>query len=253
MEDRIKTLIEDYVKQYSLNENIKTSWGTPLVAFADPNDNMFSNLKQIVKPTHLIPRDILQSAETVISYFIPFDNSIIDSNVKGKYSSKEWALAYVETNDLIANINEYLVERLNELNYPSKRIPSIHNFDKESLMSDWSQRHIAQIAGLGKFGINNMLITEKGCCGRFGSIVTSIKLKPSLRGDKEYCLYKLKGTCKKCLESCVSNALETDSFDRIRCFDIVMINDKLHPDLPLTDVCGKCCVQLPCSTNIPLI
>lgn len=253
MKDKIRTLIDDYVKEYSLKENIKSIWGTPLVAFADADDNMFTSLKQIIKPTHLIPSDVLSSAESVISYFIPFDNSIINSNIKGRYSSKEWALAYVETNDLIANINEYLVRRLNELNYPSKIIPSIHNFDEESLMSNWSQRHVAQIAGLGKFGINNMLITEKGCCGRFGSIITSIKLKPTLRVDKEYCLYKYMGTCKKCLESCVCNALGTDSFDRNKCFDIVMINDKLHPDLPLTDVCGKCCVDLPCSTNIPLI
>jgi hypothetical protein len=34
-----------------------------------------------------------------------------------------------------------------------------------------------------------MLITEKGCNGRFGSLITSAKLKPSEKPDYEYCLY----------------------------------------------------------------
>lgn len=36
-------------------------------------------------------------------------------------------------------------------------------------MSEWSHRHAAYIAGLGIFGINNMLITNKGCVGRIPS------------------------------------------------------------------------------------
>ena len=51
-----------------------------------------------------------------------------------------------------------------------------HNFDEAKLVSYWSQKHVAYMAGLGKFGLHHMIITEKGCCGRLGSIVTNAKI-----------------------------------------------------------------------------
>ena len=51
----------------------------------------------------------------------------------------------------------------------------------KNLISDWSHRHVAVIAGLGKFGLNNMLITDNGCCGRVGSFITDLKIEPTKR------------------------------------------------------------------------
>jgi epoxyqueuosine reductase QueG len=251
MKSKIEALIKGCITDYSLRENIVTKWGLPLIAYADANDGQFHTLKDTVKPSHVTPKDLLENAETVISYFIPFDDSIIDSNIGGQYSSKEWALAYVETNNLISRINEHVIAHLEAYGHPTTTVPATHNFDEETLMSNWSHRHVAHIAGLGKFGINNMLITEKGCCGRIGSIITSMKLQPTSRTLSEHCLYKIKGSCKRCLDSCVCNALTVDSFNRRKCFEVVMANDRLHSDLPLTDVCGKCCVELPCSITNP--
>lgn len=53
------------------------------------------------------------------------------------------------------------------------------------------------------------------------------------------------------VDKCVNNALKIDSFDRHKCYEMCLINDKFHSDLGLVDVCGKCLVGVPCSTKNP--
>ncbi|MFZ5969502.1 MAG: epoxyqueuosine reductase [Bacillota bacterium] len=252
MKDVIIKQISQYIKEYPKQKGTMTRWEEPIVAFASARDPMFIELKKIVSPTHALPENFLDQAETVISYFIPFQPWVAVSNVEGKESSKEWATAYVETNRLIYDINVYVKEKLAELGYCSTVIPATHNFNEEKLISDWSHRHVAWIAGLGKFGLNNMLITEKGCCGRIGTIVTNAVVAPTGRNEKESCLYKVKGICKKCAEQCVMDALKITEFDRHKCYEMCLDNAERYKDMGLADVCGKCLVNLPCSFVNPV-
>ncbi len=252
MKKKIKGLIKNYIITYQKDEEIKSEWREPVVKFADADDPLFKELKNVVRPTHALPKEILKDAQTVIAYFIPFAKSIANSNIEGKYSSKKWARAYLETNQLISNLNNYLKKELANDNYQVSSIPATNNFDKKSLMSDWSHRHVAYVAGLGSFGINNMLITEKGCAGRVGTLITDVKIKPDQRDNKESCLNKAGMNCSKCIERCVNGALNIDSFNRFKCYDLLLENDSFHDDLALTDVCGKCNVDLPCSFNDPV-
>ena len=119
-------------------------------------------------------------------------------------------------------------------------------------MSDWSQRHVAYIAGLGTFGINNMLITDKGCCGRYGSIVTSMKIEPDKRPDIEFCLYKNNGTCKACVKHCVNGALKEDSFNRDKCFEMCRANSDIYKEMGDPESCGKCLTFVPCTFINPI-
>lgn len=41
-------------------------------------------------------------------------------------------------------------------------LPEVSTFDQNILKSNWSHRHFAKIAGIGTFGINNMLISKNG-------------------------------------------------------------------------------------------
>ena len=252
MKDYLERLIKQFVKDYAAKNKVNTTWGEPIVKFSDANDKMYSLLKEIVGPDHSLPQDYMKDAQTVISYFLPLGESVVSSNIEGNYSSREWALAYIETNDLIINLNNYVKTELEKVNYKSTNIPATQNFDENALISNWSHRHVAYISGLGKFGLNNMLITDKGCCGRIGSIITDLKMEPDQRNDQEYCLYKNNGLCKKCVERCASEALKADSFDRHKCYEILLYNDKLHKYAKVTDVCGKCCVDLPCSLTNPV-
>ncbi|AIF51861.1 epoxyqueuosine reductase [Pelosinus sp. UFO1] len=245
MENYIRDLIVSYINTYSELKQTSTVWQGPIISFASADDSLFNTLKEVVGPNHALPTDFLKNAQSVISYFIPFVKNTVISNIEGVQSSREWALAYIETNNLILDLNNFVQNKLNEQGYCA--IPGIHNFDKEKLISDWSQRHVAFIAGLGNFGLNNMLITEKGCCGRIGSIVTDLELLPTLRSNRENCLYKYNGRCKKCVDRCVTSALTETAFKRFTCHEMCLVNAEVFKELGHADVCGKCLVNLPCS------
>ncbi len=245
-------LIRDFVVQYTRKQKTHTTWEEPLMGFANANDPLFLELKKVVDASHRLPQDILKKANSVISYFIPFKKETIQSNVLGKFSSRDWALAYIETNKLIKTINQYLHLKLEDSMSEKALIPATHNFDEILLISDWSHKHVAFIAGLGNFGLHKMLITDKGCCGRFGSLVTSIKFKPTQRKDTPYCLYFYDKTCTKCIQNCMFDVLKMDSFDRKAYYDICLKNKDKYKELGVADVCGKCVSLVPCSIQNPV-
>ncbi|MDR7856502.1 hypothetical protein [Tissierella sp.] len=253
MEKTIEKIISDYVNKYMENPEVKTKWKKPLIAFADAGDPLFHKLREVANPEHFFPRDILDGAKTVITYFLPFDESIPNSNIEGRNSSKEWARAYIETNKLIGSLNDYLIESIEEMDYKAAKLNPALNMDYEKLISLWSNRHVAYIAGLGTFGLNNMLITKSGCCGRLGNVVTNMKIEATQRPDREYCLYKYDGSCGYCVDRCVNDALFKDKFDRFKCFDMCLENDNIHNELGgEAQVCGKCLTIVPCSFKVPV-
>jgi ABC-type sugar transport system ATPase subunit len=131
-------------------------------------------------------------------------------------------------------------------------IPPTHNFDQRSLMSDWSHRHVAYAAGIGGFGAHNLIITEKGCTGRLGSLVTDLALEASPPSSQEFCLQKAGTDCLKCVKRCRYGALYANRFDRHACYRQCLFNDQCHRDLALTDVCEKCSTMVPCSVANPV-
>lgn len=46
----------------------------------------------------------------MIAFFLPFEKSVVTSNIRGKSASREWAKAYVETNALIQQMGQHLRE-----------------------------------------------------------------------------------------------------------------------------------------------
>lgn len=252
MRDKVQSIIKNYVRNYESVGKVETRWKEPIVAFADARDPMFNMLKEVVAPSHALPRDFMADGKTVISYFLPFENYIPDSNIGGRKSSKTWAVAYVETNTLIASLNFHIKKEIEKLGYKAELISMALSFTPENLKSDWSQRHVAYIAGLGKFGLNNMLITEKGCCGRVGTIITDLEIEPTKRNQGEYCLYKAGKNCTRCIESCINDALTEEKFYRDRCYEMCSENGERYKDLGSCEVCGKCLVGVPCSFVNPM-
>lgn len=252
MNDFITNEIVSFVDDYRQSQGAETRWLKPLVGFADSRDPLFHELKTAVSPTHAMPGDLLQGARSVIVYFIPFDKAISQKNKGGHYAARQWALAYMETNRLIMDLNKHLSTVLARERVKCSVLPPTHNFDKVKLISDWSHRHAAFIAGLGTFGLHNLLITDRGCCGRLGSIITDAQLIPSQRPVQEYCLYKHNRTCMACVKNCVIGALREDSFDRQACYKLLMENDERFEASGKADVCGKCSCVVPCSFVNPV-
>lgn len=250
MNKKIEALIVAYVAEYPRLKKTASKWKRPIVGVAKADNPKFESLKESVRATHLTPLELLQSGKSVITFFIAFDESVAASNKKGYFASREWAEAYIETNTLIGDLSQYLMDYLKTENYESATVAATHNFDEASLMSDWSHRHVAEITGIGKFGLNNMLITEQGCAGRVGSVVTAMPLEATEIAEGEHCLYFKDGTCGVCIKRCPVNAFE-NRFDRFKCHTLLLENDAYYDDLGLADVCGKCCSALPCSYRNP--
>ncbi len=246
-------MIVGLVASYRRRRGVETTWRDPLVGFASAEDPRFDQFKEIIQSTHTTPLEILPGAKSVVAYFVPFSHKLHKENHEaGVYCSRSWAVAYVETNRLIFNINEYIRTTLESKGHRVALIPPTHNFDQETLMSDWSHRHVAYTAGIGRLGHHNLIITEKGCTGRLGSLVTDLDLEPSPVSLEEFCLQKAGIDCLKCVDRCQYDALFADRYDRHACYRQCMVNDEYHRALDLTDVCGKCCAMVPCSVTNPV-
>lgn len=254
--------IQQYVRDYQDNDHITSQWGVPLVGFADAHHPEMMALKHLISPAHVMPWDILADATLVIAYFVPFTRELAQTNVRsGTLSSPEWARTYEETNTMFEQLNHYLIEILTAQGYHAGISQEAATFDREKLISYWSQRHIARLAGLGTFGVNNMLITRVGCCGRYSTVVTNLDAAPDTPMREERCLYKRRGTCGICVTHCPSGALTLEGYDRKKCFQVCLQNAAVHNTFGSSytkedgtgtnssgsEVCGKCVVNVPCA------
>lgn len=250
----LRSLIASFVAEYPGRTGVRGWWRKPLLVTAKA-DERFDVLPQIAADDHLLPRDLLPESQSVIVYFLPFIREVAEENQGGKIPTRNWGLAYNDTNNLIIQINDHLAGRLAQMGCRAAVTPPTANFDKVRLVSQWSHKHLAHISGLGRFGVHCQIITPVGCVGRMGSLVTDADLGDHpLLGEGEPCLFKRGLECLKCVDCCPVQALTADSFDRTRCYRRIKAVQKSGPlaDLPeYTDVCGKCQVNAPCSFGVP--
>lgn len=254
MKKYIQQIIENFIRDYE--KSTVTKWGSPLVGFASA-ESVAENVPYIIE-NHGMPEDVIADARIVIAYFIPFRKEMADTNKMEGRASEEWALAYEETNEMLGKINEHLISVLNEQGWKAAVHPESRLFDRDRLISRWSHRHIAYLAGLGTFGINNMLITEKGCCGRYSTIVTNMEVEPDGPSGHENCGFKKDGSCGMCIRVCPSGALTSEAFDRHKCYEICKRNAEIFTSFGSSytaenaenagsEVCGKCIAGMPCA------
>ena len=244
----IYNFIVDQVEQ----AKTRTLYRPPLVGVARADNPGLAQLKQIVGPSHLRPQDLLPEAQAVVAFFIPFTEALIQLHRKEAYISREWAEAYIETNQLISQICTALVEALQKKGVQAAWQPATHNFDTKTLASYWSHKHVAYWCGLGTFGLHQMLITPSGCAGRLGSLVLDCAMPATPVWQQDFCLYRGEQKCAACTRLCPTGALTKDGLDKARCYQHLLEVNAYYADLGLCDVCGKCAVG-PCALRAPTI
>ena len=253
--DLVFSWVEEFVTEYPKAHSVRTHWRKPIVGIADAKDPLYAELKTIISPSHAMPEDLIAGAKSVIAVFVPFEESVGKSNTGGGEVSKEWDYAYIETNEMLNSLAAYMYEKITAAGHQATNLPATYNYDEERLISDWSHRSSAYIAGIGKFGINNMMITEQGSCGRYTSIVTDWELEPTKRSEEEFCLYKINRSCKKCIEQCPVGAFSIAEdgevvYNRFACN--AHLYEGVHEEkMEGSETCGKCMVGLPCSYKKP--
>jgi len=246
LETSIAAVVRDEVDR----ARTETRYREPLVGFADAADARFRMLREAIEPAHLLPADLLPAARSVISFFVPFAGAVVKANrARSSEVAREWVVGYLETNGLINRITRRLVSELAACGLEAAAEPATHNWDPETLVSRWSHKSVAAIGGLGTFGLHHMLITDAGCAGRFGSVVTAAELEPTSRPGSlapVRCRHFHDGRCGVCVKRCPARALTKDGLDKHRCYERLLDVAASFSHLGLADVCGKCATG-PCA------
>ena len=218
----------------------------PITAFSDATDTRYQELKKIVGEWHMNPEELLTDARSVISFFVPFTKEVIEEPGLTE-SPSLWAETYTIINNYFDNISEAITKYLIAQGFSALAIRATHTFDPKDLKSMWSHRSAAAIAGLGAFGTNRLLITEKGSGGRFCTVLTSASLDERLNAADERCYNIKDGSCGQCIKVCPVNTLP--NLDKFACWNhIKKVEAKLRSEgVATADICGKCISVCPVS------
>lgn len=225
-------------------------YDAPIFAFGDPEDPLFAKLKEPdVVGEQLIPIYEWQpGAKTVISFFLPYTDQVKKANSRDYlWPADEWLHARIEGQSVLMKLCAFLKQRLEEEGFASNVPAGDPRFKRMDLLSNWSERHAAYICGLGTFGLSKGLITEKGICGRLGSIITTAEFPKDLRGYTE--LYENCVMCGACVRHCPVKAIDMKTGKAHRpCSDFVDETERAHEP---RYGCGKCQVSVPCESRNP--
>jgi Uncharacterized Fe-S protein len=273
MKDSIIREIERIVKDHKGNVLEGTGdpiYDIPVVGFSSVSDPLFEDLKKIIGPEHLTPSEIYGSRfeeglrdGTVISIVLPLGKKVRESNRSNKVPSKEWTISRTFSDTFLKDISSEIESYIGGMGYRAMTpmmSPGYRKFDMGTgPHSSWSERHVAFVAGLGTFSLNDGFITEKGIAIRLISIITDLILSPDIRRAQSYnenCLYCNNGSCGACIGRCPVGAISKKGHDKIKCMGFVYSDrtELLHEyGLEKNSVpgCGLCQTGVPCEFKNP--
>lgn len=267
LQEIIAVILKQDINRVTVNNAVSPTliglrfYDYPIFGIADTKDPLFQTLLEpgIVGKGALLPEDILPTAKSVVSWFLPFTEEVRRGNRESMtVPSDAWRQARIEGQDTNFAIGDAICRALEEEGFVAIQVS---NSDKFKMLapfcSNWSERHVAHIAGLGTFGLSKGLITEKGMAGRFGSIVTDAELQPTRRPYKtpfEYCIM-----CGACAKNCPGFAIDplkgvSEGKDHIACKAFLQITEEMQRSGEgerFRYGCGKCQVSVPCESRNP--
>jgi len=158
-------------------------------------------------PEEFRPRAIYPEARTVVVIGMPVFLPILETTPSIYYHE-----LYKTVNSLLDSSAYRIASLLNRRGYPSIPVPrdgyGSVSILREKPIAFFSHRHAAYLAGLGNFGINNMLLTrEYGPRVRFTSIFTSAEILPCEVMEEPLCI-----KCMRCRDACPVHALGSEEY-----------------------------------------
>lgn len=225
-------------------------WDQPLIGVASASDPLWEKLKEpnVIGPDHLTPDEWLSGAKSIISYFLPFTEHVRSSNRSKGLPSKEWLYGRCE-GEIFNNALRRLIVRLIETAGGKAVAPALdERLTVANHVSNWSERHVAFIAGLGTFSLNYSLITNLGSAGRFGSVITDLEFEPNSRPYQEIDEYCTK--CGECIDRCPPLAINEKGKNAESCSKFLDKTLKLNKP---RYGCGKCQTAVPCEYQNPTL
>jgi len=200
------TVLEDEVKKIALKEGASKIGIASVESFEDA-------------PRGHAPTDFVPDAKSVISFgvrlldtAVEWDKLFRNSEMvpeELKMSAQEHiyeTVAYSMVNIRLEQIGLSIALFLEEKGYRSMCFPATFGTYYESLMrkipnfqAPFSHRHAAVRAGLGEFGLNNLVLTpEYGPRIRLNSVITNMELEPDPIIKEKLCVKR----CTLCIKNC---------------------------------------------------
>lgn len=256
---------ENYISEkYAISKDLVgvKMFDPPIMKIGNAEDPLFLKLKEPsgIGSHFLLPVEWLPQAKSVLTFFFPFSKKVCESNKKIEiWPSSEWLHSRIEGQKFINEFILYLQKEIRSNGYLSI-VPSLDErfwakteinpstcHPEASYTSNWSERHVAYICGLGTFGLSKGLITERGMAGRLASLITNLKVEPTIRkynGIYDFCI-----NCGACMKNCPAGAITKKGKDHTICS--AFLNKTLDKYRPRYG-CGKCQTGVPCEHGTPL-
>ena len=158
-------------------------------------------------PEEFFPQAIYPEARSVIVIGLPIPLPVLETSPSIWYRE-----LYNTVNTLLDQYTYRLAGFLTREGYPSVPVPRDGYGSIEVLLENpvafFSHRHAAFLAGLGNFGMNNMILTpEYGPRVRFGSVLSAAELPPDPLMEDPLCI-----RCMRCVHLCPSTALAEEDY-----------------------------------------
>ena len=230
----------------------------PVFSITRADNPEFLKIKfpEVVGEHHMMPEDWLPGAKTVISFFLPYNRKTVEANKTDPFAPPiEWLYTRVDGQryllSLGAKIRDLLISEGFEAITPytddrfimrtSHDVPGTESIPKFS--TNWSERHVGVVSGLGTFGLSTNFISKVGCAGRMISVVTTWDIEADERDYDDWLGYC--NRCGACLRRCPAKAHFSDKVGKDHAMCSAHIAVACKPFSPRYG-CGKCQSGLPC-------
>jgi epoxyqueuosine reductase len=250
---RLEEKMADFTQKSELNFVDKLGmmqiYDPPLVGVASASDPLWKIMKEpnVIGRDHLTPKEWLPEANSVISYFLPFTEEIRSSNRLQGLPSKEWIYGRCEGEIFNNAMRRLIIDEIESYEGNALAPAFDKRFTVNNYKSNWSERHVAFIAGLGTFSMSQSLITDLGSAGRIGSVIVDLELEPKQRlyqDVDEYC-----SKCGSCINRCPPTAITENDKNNESCSQY--LDKVLELNKPRYG-CGKCQTGVSCENKNPV-
>jgi len=211
-------LTKQNLKEYALNE------GIALFGVADIRP---------IKKNFILDKSIIKGLDRAVSIGYRLSGKILD--LIPRQPTPLYYFHYQRANVLLDNTALKLTELIQRAGYSALPVPSSQIMDWVNMKGAVSHREVAELAGLGWRGRNNLTVSpECGAQVRYATILTDMPLETD-KPLKYGC-----GACKECVKVCPAGAINTDpaKFDAAKCRAKLREFEKIQ--FIGTMICGVC-------------
>ncbi len=151
-------------------------------------------------PPGFRPHDILPECRAVIVVGKRLSDATVETT-----PSRMFDTMYFATNSFLDQLILKITDGLTREGFRAVAIGP-HSLDGRRSMGDISQKHAAVAAGLGRFGVQSLVLTPQfGPRQRWGAVITDAPLQPDRPWQEEICKGDQCGYA--CIKSCPARAL----------------------------------------------